>query len=130
MKKILLCFLLLLMPTLALAQSEQQYYMYNIVSFEGDLNREDVRIWVDNGQTVERLRDENGRRIKFKTPAVALMYFLSKGWTLYQSGETNSGSCKEGTGSNESTTYWIIRKPCTKEEFEKVVEQGKENSLL
>ena len=27
-------------------------------------------------------------------------------------------------GGSETTSYWIMRKPCTKEEFEKAVEDG------
>ena len=43
-------------------------------------------ITVDNGKTIEELRDENGKRVVFTKPAGALMYFISKGWELYSHG--------------------------------------------
>jgi hypothetical protein len=58
--------------------------------------------------------------MKFNTPAAALMYLVSEGWELYVNGATNS--TYKGTGY--SSTYWIIRKPCSKEEFDKAVEGG------
>ena len=61
---------------------------------------------------------------KSKTPAAALMYFISNGWELYVNGATSEGSIVYGSGSSETTTYWIIRKPCSKEELEKAVEEG------
>lgn len=50
------------------AQSNAQYYIYNIVNFEGKLNDEGFKVTVDNGKTIEKLRDEYGKRIEFTTP--------------------------------------------------------------
>ncbi len=69
-------------------------------------------------------RPDDGKPIVFKTPAAALMYFVSQGWEIYDNGADVEGDVTVGTGSNRSTTYWVIRKSCTKEEFEAVVEAG------
>jgi hypothetical protein len=62
--------------------------------------------------------------MKFNTPAAALMYLISEGWELYVNGATSEGAVANGFGASETTSYWIIRKPCTKEEFNKAVEEG------
>ena len=69
MKKIILLIMILAMPLLANAQEVKQYYIYNIVNFEGTLKNEGFKVTVDNGKTIEKLRDENGKRIVFTTPA-------------------------------------------------------------
>lgn len=81
-RKIVLLLLILLAPMFASAQTKQ-YYLYNIVTFEGDFDKEGVKVKVDDGKTVEKLKDGKGNRIKFNTPAAALMYFLSEGWDMY-----------------------------------------------
>lgn len=68
MKKILLLFMILTMSLLAEAQEAKRYYIYNIVNFEGKLKNEGFKVTVDNGKTIEKLRDENGKRIVFTTP--------------------------------------------------------------
>ena len=52
------------------------------------------------------------------------MYFLSKGWEMYLTGGTSSGSSFQGTGASSTTSYWVFRKPCSKVEFENAVEEG------
>lgn len=124
MKKCLLIFLLFI-PLTGFCQSEdKQYYLYNIVSFEGNFTKEDFKVFYDDGVEVKRLRNDKGDKMKFKTPAGALMYFLSQGWEMYLNGATSEGSSFGGTGSSSTSSYWILRKPCTKEEFEKAVEES------
>ena len=124
MKKCLLIFLLII-PLTGFCQSEdKQYYLYNIVSFEGNFTKEDFKVFYDDGVEVKRLRNDKGDKMKFKTPAGALMYFLSQGWEMYLNGATSEGSSFGGTGSSSTSSYWILRKPCTKEEFEKAVEES------
>lgn len=124
MKKFLFIFLLLA-PLTALCQtSETQYYLYNIVSFEGDFTKEDFKVYYDNGLEVKRLRDDKGDKMRFKTPAGALMYFLSQGWEMYLNGATSKGATFNGSGGSSTSSYWILRKPCTKEDFEKAVEDA------
>ncbi len=118
----MLCF-----PMVALAQSTK-HYLYNIVSIEGKITKEGLKVKVDDGKNVENLKDANGKDIKFNTPAAALMFFISQGWELYVSGATSQGGFSSyngtGAGSSSTTAYWIFRKPCTKEEFDKAVEES------
>ncbi|MDY5300780.1 MAG: hypothetical protein SPH03_07095 [Prevotella sp.] len=123
MKKIILIISLMFSPLLMAAQ-DKVYFLYNIVTFDGNFDKEGLKVKVDDGKSVEKLKDENGNRIRFNTPAAALMYFLSKGWEMYLTGGTSSGSSFQGTGASSTTSYWVFRKPCSKEEFEKAVEEG------
>jgi len=112
-------FFMLLLPLVCQGQTKEgEYYLYNIVSFEGDFTTENFKVYYDNGIEVKRLRDDNGSKMKFSTPAGALMYFISQGWEMYLNGATSKGSSISGTGSSNTSTYWILRKPCTKKEFE------------
>lgn len=129
MKKIILLFLMFL-PLMGHCQTEEgKYYLYNIISFEGDFTEKNFKVYYDDGQEVKRLRDDNNEKVRFKTPAGALMYFMSQGWEMYLNGATSQGSSFHGTGSSSTNSYWILRKPCTKEEFEKAAKEAvKENN--
>lgn len=125
MKKIVIA-LLLLIPVVGFSQSTQeQYFIYNIVSFEGDFTKEDFKVYYDDGVEVKRLRNEKGEKAKFSTPAGALMYFISQGWEMYLNGATSRGAVAGGYGASSTSSYWILRKPCTKAEFEEAVEKAK-----
>jgi len=53
MKKFLFLFLLFI-PLVAFCQTdEKQYYLYNIVSFEGSFTKEDFKVYYDNGVEVK-----------------------------------------------------------------------------
>ena len=125
MKKILFAFILFFPLTMFSQTNEGQYYLYNIVSFEGDFTEEDFKVYYDDGIEVKRLRNEKGEKARFSTPAGALMYFISLGWEMYLNGATSKGHTYSGTGRSSTSSYWILRKPCTKEEFEKAVEAAK-----
>lgn len=125
MKKIFLLAMVCL-PLFVSAQTmEKQHYIYNIVTFPGSLKNEGFKVDLDDGKTIEKLKDSNGKTIKFNTPAAALMYLYSLGWELYVNGATSEGAMYGGIGASETTSYWIMRKPCTKEEFDKAVENDK-----
>ena len=125
MKKALLLLAMVCLPLFASAQTtEKQYYIYNIVTFSGSLKNEGFKVDLDDGKTIEKLKDVKGNKIMFNTPAAALMYLYSLGWELYVNGATTEGAMYGGIGASETTSYWVIRKPCTKEEFEKAVEDG------
>ena len=125
MKHIIFFIVFVCFPMLATAQSEAtKPYIYNILTFSGSLKKEGFKVDVDNGKEIEKLKDANGKTIKFKTPAAALMYFISQGWELYVNGATSEGAMVNGIGASETTSYWIIRRPCTQEEFDKTVEEG------
>lgn len=123
MKKLVLI-LLLFISLVGNAQTEQKYYIYNIVSFEGEFTKENFKVYYDDGKEVKRLRNTKDDKMRFSTPAGALMYFISQGWEMYISGATSQGASIYGTGSSETSSYWILRKPCTKEEFEKAVKEA------
>ena len=125
MKKVLLLLAMVCLPLFASAQTtKKQYYIYNIVTFSGSLKNAGFKVDLDDGKTIEKLKDSEGNKIKFNTPAAALMYLYSLGWELYVNGGTTEGAMYGGTGACSTTSYWIMRQPCTKEEFEKVVEDG------
>lgn len=123
MKRFLLV-ILLCIPFVCYAQTEEsKYYIYSIVSFEGDFDdQKNFKVYFDDGIEVKRLRNDKGTKMKFSTPAGALMYFISQGWEMYLNGSTSQGHVSQGTGHSSTSSYWILRKPCTKEEFEKAVE--------
>jgi len=123
MKKFVFIFLMFI-PLICHCQTEEQYYIYNIVSFDGDFTKEDFKVYYDDGKEVKRLRNDKDTKIVFSTPAGALMYFISQGWEMYLNGATSQGSSFRGTGSSSTSSYWILRKPCTKEEFEKAVKDA------
>lgn len=123
MKKLLL--IMLFFPLIGYCQTtEEEYYIYNIVSFEGSFTKEDFKVYYDDGIEVKRLRNDKESKVRFSTPAGALMYFMSQGWEMYMDGSTSKGASYNGTGSTTTSTYWILRKPCSKEEFEKAVEDA------
>ena len=126
MKKLIIL-LLMMAPLVCQAQTTEdgKYYVYNIVSFTGDFTKEDFKVFYDDGTEVKRLRNEKGEKARFSTPAGALMYFISQGWEMYLNGATTQGSMFDGSGGSSTSSYWILRKPCTKEEFEKAVEAAK-----
>lgn len=123
MKK-LVFIILMFIPLICHCQTEEQYYIYNIVSFDGDFTKEDFKVYYDDGKEVKRLRNDKDTKIVFSTPAGALMYFISQGWEMYLNGATSQGSSFRGTGSSSTSSYLILRKPCTKEEFEKAVKDA------
>lgn len=137
MKRIFLFMALMLAAVMATAQkaeaqtqtvqqsvAEQQYYKYIIVSITGNIKSEGIKVDVDNGQSVDRLKDKDGKKMTFKTPAAVLMYFLSEGWEMYVNGSSTTGGSAGGYGSVSTAPYWIMRKPCTKEEFDTAVKTG------
>jgi hypothetical protein len=125
MKRVLLLLIIVCLPLFVFAQTTgKQYYIYNIITFSGSLKNEGFKVDLDDGKTIEKLKDSKGKTIKFNTPAAALMYLYSLGWELYVNGATSEGITINGSGGSSTTSYWIMRKPCTKEEFEKAVEDG------
>ncbi len=132
MKKVFLLSAFMALPFLASAQAvelpaveqaveqqaqEQLYYMYNVVTFPGSMNNGGFDVDIDDGKSIKTLKGKDGKKIKFRTPAAALMYFISEGWELYFKGDTSFPS-------DLKMTYWVIRKPCTKAEFDTAVKEG------
>ena len=132
MKKVFLLSAFMMLPFLASAQAVelpaveraveqqalgQQYYMYNVVTFPGSMNNGGFDVDIDDGKSIKTLKGKDGKKIKFRTPAAALMYFISEGWELYFKGDTSFPN-------DLKMTYWVMRKPCTKAEFDTAVKEG------
>ena len=81
MKKILFLSVFMALPFLSFAQAVEQenveqqvneqpaveeevFYMYNIVTFSGSLNKEDFSIHLDNGKKIKTLKDKDGKNMK------------------------------------------------------------------
>lgn len=125
LKNIILLFFILLPLTIsAQSKNDQSYYLYNIISYTGEIKEGGINVYLDNGKSIDKLRDEKGHKIEFKTPAGALMYFLSKGWELYINGSSTEGAIISGIGASETTNYWIIRKKCSEDEFKDAVKES------
>ena len=102
MKKALLFLAMICLPLLASAQSEEkQYYIYNIVTFSGNLQNKGFKVYLDDGKTIEKLKDSKGNKLTFNTPAAALMYLYSLGWELFVNGATSEGIW----GISDTTSY-------------------------
>ena len=124
MKKTLLTLFALAIIQCCYAQKlEPEYYIYNIITLDGDLKNESLSVKLDDGEEIKKLKDEEGHTIKFKTPAGVIMYFESQGWELWYMDKSSRGIMINGGGSNFSTSHWIIRKQCSKEEFDNKVKK-------
>ena len=138
MKKALLLSAFMALPFLGLAQTveqgnveqqavepqveelqveEPQYYIYNVVIIAGGMDNEGFDVDIDDGKKIKKLKGEDGKKIKFRTPAAALMYFINEGWELHLKGDAINPN-------GSKATYWIVRKPCTKAEFDVAVKEG------
>lgn len=74
------------------------------------MKSEGLKVDIDDGKTIEKLKDEKGNKITFKTTAAALMYMYALGWELYVNGATSEGYVISGSGGSMNTSYWILRK--------------------
>ena len=141
MKKTFLLFAMAALPLLGFSQAEvtpeaisedsvatsevcvaatSDAYIYNIVTFSGNIHKKGFKAKMDNGRKIKRIKDANGKRLRFRTPAAALTYLASEGWELYQDGVSVEG----GGNKSHTTTYWVIRKRCTQEELEQALAIG------
>ena len=44
---------------LLMAAQDKVYFLYNIVTFDGNFDKEGLKVKVDDGKSVEKLKDEN-----------------------------------------------------------------------
>ena len=121
-KVLSLVIFVLFLPIIVFAQSQdqEQYYLYNIIEVPSSIDSKNFEVKVDNGETIEKLKDSNGEKMKFRTRASVLMYFQSLGWEM-----TEATSKISGTSSvTDTNSYWIIRKPISKEEALRAAENA------
>ena len=129
MKRIFLLMVLLAVGMTAMAQnvgqntavqgSEEQYYIYNFIYISGDIKNEGLKADLDDGTSIERVKDAEGKTIKFRSPAAVLMYFTASGWEWVGNGDTLY------SGGDSTRSYWIIRKRCSKEEMLAAAKAGR-----
>ena len=133
MKRIFLLMVLLAVGMTAMAQnagqcreenssahgSEEQYYIYNFIYISGDIKNEGLKADIDDGTSIERVKDAEGKTIKFRSPAAVLMHFTASGWEWVGNGDTLY------SGGDSTRSYWIIRKRCTKEEMLAAAKAGR-----
>lgn len=110
------------LPVFAFAQSQvqEQYYLYSIIEVPSSIDSKNFEVKVDNGETIEKLKDSNGEKIMFKTRASVLMYFQSLGWEMTEATSKISGI----SSVTDTNSYWIIRKPISKEEALRAAENA------
>lgn len=99
--------------------AEEEYYIYNFVYLSGDIKNEGLKADIDDGVSIERVKDADGKTIKFRTPAAVLMYFTAKGWEWVANGDTLY------SGGDSTRSYWVLRKRCTKEEMLAAAKAGR-----
>ena len=124
MKKLLLSILFLFMMVSVYAQQGQQYYRYSIVRVI--LHKKAYVIKMDDGVTEQVLQNESGKYLRFGTSAGALNYLVSLGWEFEKVEPMPEGDFSNLGGRVKTKSYWIFRKPCTKEELDAIVK----NSLV
>lgn len=126
MKKVLLIALVCSLPLFAYTQTAGEgYYIYNVVKLSGNLEKRGFKVKLDDGYKVSRIKDSNGYKIKFRTPAAVLTYLASEGWELYFEGSSILGNRYEHKKKGHKTeSSLIIRKACTQEELEAALDRG------
>lgn len=117
----LLPLLMLLLSLMANAQDneDKKYYKYTIVSYTESMDNDDFTVKIDDGLTIDYFRGSNKQKFHVSTPAAALLYFESLGWQLVQIGVT-----PKEQGAVPYLTYWVFKCPCSKEEYDKVIQNA------
>lgn len=115
MKKVLFIAFMCCLPLFVNGQTaEKKHYVYNVVKLSGNLEKRGFKVKLDDGYRVSRIKDNNGYKIKFRTPAAVLTYLASEGWELYFEGSSILGNRYEHKKKGHKTeSSWIIRKACT-----------------
>lgn len=126
MKKILFIAIVCCLPLFAYSQTaeaEKDLYIYNVVKLSGNLEKHRFKVRLDNGKNYKKMKDTDGRKIKFRTPAALLTYLASEGWELYVNGSNILGNHYEHKKKgHKSESSWIIRKQCTQEELDQFLQ--------
>ena len=127
MKKIV--FAVLLCCSLSAFAQEEVVYKYIIAEPQGRLFSDKCKLRIDDGISPSKAKGDKDKSITFKSFAAALMYLTSQGWELVSNYNTVSGAAANGYGSTSTSTYWILRRPSTKEEVQDIIDKSikKEN---
>lgn len=123
MKKILI--LIITWATTLFAYSQDSIvYRYIIAEPQGRLFSNKCKLRIDDGVKPEKAKQGSFKSITFNSFAAALMYLTQQGWELVSNYNITSGASSNGYGSTSTSTYWILRKPATKEEVENIVKKS------
>ena len=104
--------------------TEKPVYRYIIAEPQGKLFSQKCKLRIDDGVKPAKEKGKNGETITFNSYAAALMYLTSQGWELVSNYNTVSGSAANGYGTTSTSTYWILRRPATKEEVQNIVNKS------
>ncbi len=107
----------------AQVNNDSVVYKYIIAQPQGSLFSDKCKLRIDDGLDPAKAKDK-GKSITFKSYAAALMYLTSQGWELMSTFSNVSGSSGAGYGSTSTSNYWILRKPSTKEEVQRIIDES------
>ena len=124
MKKIFLIFFSFLCLSAQAQVQDSVYYRYIIAEPQGKLFSDKCKLRVDDGIKPAKEKGKKGETITFNSYAAALMYLTTQGWELVSNYNTVSGAVANGYGSSSTSTYWILRRPPTKEEVQDIVNKS------
>ena len=126
MKKLIVLLPLLLMATSIHAQvvKDTTVYKYIIAQPQGKLFSDKCKLRIDDGIKPEKAKGDKDKSITFNSFAAALMYLTSQGWELVSNYSIMEGGTYNGYGGTETQTYWVLRKPSTKEEVQTIVDKS------
>ncbi len=96
-------------------------YQYIIAEPLGYILSDKCELRIDDGIKPSTERSERGKKILFKSYAAALMYLTLQGWELVSCYSNIRG---HNNVNNITDTYWILRRPSTKEEVERIVNES------
>ena len=127
MKKLLIIlFMLVSLSVFAQEKTDTVVYRYIIAEPQGKMFSDKCKLRIDDGIDPSKAKNDN-KTLTFRSYAAALMYLTSQGWELVSNYNTSHGSVANGYGSSSSSTYWILRKPSTKEEVQKIIDESINN---
>ena len=124
MKKIFVILLTLLCLSAHAQMQDSIYYRYIIAEPQGKLFSDKCKLRIDDGIKPTKEKGKKGETITFNSYAAALMYLTSQGWELVSNYSTVSGAVANGYGASSTSTYWILRRPATKEEVQNIVNKS------
>lgn len=99
-------------------------YKYMVAQPQGKMFSEKCKLKIDDGIKVEIVKDDNGKVINFTSYAAALMYITSQGWKLVSTYSMADGDVYNAFSDSETLTYWVFRKPSTKEEVQAIIDKS------
>ena len=99
-------------------------YKYIIAQPQGKLFSDKCKLRIDDGIKPAKAKGDKDKSITFNSFAAALIYLPSQGWELVSNYSIMEGGTYNGYGGTETQTYWILRKPSTKEEVQDIIDKS------